>query len=352
MKIKDMVFCELQHMLNRPFVTSQRRADCINSILITVFDEAGSSGTGEATPVREVTGESLADVSEALRVMSEMLAGREITSFDDIRDIDSILSSLKGNLSARAGVISALCVLLARNLNTPIYKLLEPDCAFRTSIKSDITISLADTKEMVKAAVAAYEAGYDILKLKLGAGRRESVKCVKEIRAELKDAVIRIDPNQVWTPRKAVKIIRELEDMDMYIELAEQPVKGRVNLAYVAKNTSTLIVADECVFDATDAVLAFESGIEMVNIKLMKSGGLIGALEICAAAEKYARQCMLGCMLESPESCAIAAQLAFSRRVVTKFDLDGFFLSKARGDTSFIAEGSRIFPKPEVIENA
>jgi L-alanine-DL-glutamate epimerase-like enolase superfamily enzyme len=60
----------------------------------------------------------------------------------------------------------------------------------------------------------------------------------------------------------------------------------------------------------------------MINIKLMKSGGIAGALRICAIAEAAGMECMIGSMMESKLSVTAAAHTAAARRVITKYDLD------------------------------
>jgi L-Ala-D/L-Glu epimerase len=60
-----------------------------------------------------------------------------------------------------------------------------------------------------------------------------------------------------------------------------------------------------------------------VNIKLMKTGGVHNALKICAMAEIYGVECMMGCMLEGKISVTAAVHLAAAKRIITKIDLDG-----------------------------
>ena len=62
---------------------------------------------------------------------------------------------------------------------------------------------------------------------------------------------------------------------------------------------------------------------DLVNIKLMKCGGIYNALKIAAAAEIYGVECMIGCMLEAKVSVNAAVHLACARQIITKIDLDG-----------------------------
>ena len=62
---------------------------------------------------------------------------------------------------------------------------------------------------------------------------------------------------------------------------------------------------------------------DLVNIKLMKCGGITNALRIAAAAEVYGVECMIGCMLEAKISVNAAVELACAKKIITKIDLDG-----------------------------
>ncbi len=67
---------------------------------------------------------------------------------------------------------------------------------------------------------------------------------------------------------------------------------------------------------------------DLINIKLMKTGGIYNALKICAMAESAQMECMMGCMLESKISVSAAAHLACAKSIITKIDLDPPVLCK------------------------
>ena len=46
-------------------------------------------------------------------------------------------------------------------------------------------------------------------------------------------------------------------------------------------------------------------------------------MHICAIAESYGVECMMGCMLESKLAVSAAAHFAAAKGVVTRYDLDG-----------------------------
>ena len=62
---------------------------------------------------------------------------------------------------------------------------------------------------------------------------------------------------------------------------------------------------------------------DLINIKLMKCGGIYNALKIASAAQVFGVECMIGCMLEAKISVNAAVHLACARNIITKVDLDG-----------------------------
>ena len=149
---------------------------------------------------------------------------------------------------------------------------------------------------------------------------------MKAVRGAAKAAKIRIDANQAWTPKLAVRLLTQMQDAGLDIELVEQPVKARdfEGLKFVTANSPVPVMADESVFSPRDALdIMQRRAADMLNIKLMKCGGLTNALRIVSAAEVYGVECMMGCMSEAKVSVTAAAHLACAKSIITRIDLDG-----------------------------
>ena len=135
-----------------------------------------------------------------------------------------------------------------------------------------------------------------------------------------------IGANQAWTPKQAVKILNAMQHQGLGIELVEQPVKAHnfEGLKYVTERSYVPVLADESVFSPEDAMTIMQMGAaDLINIKLMKCGGLYNALKIVSAAEVFGVECMIGCMLETKISVNAAVHLACAKNIITKVDLDG-----------------------------
>ncbi|MFA7573290.1 MAG: enolase C-terminal domain-like protein, partial [Lutispora sp.] len=171
---------------------------------------------------------------------------------------------------------------------------------------------------------------YTTLKTKVGVNGKLDIQRVKAIRDAVGPNIqLRLDANQGWSPKEAVKTIRAMEDSGFDIELVEQPVKAHdiEGLRYVTQNVETPIMADEALFSPYDCfILLKERAADILNIKLMKCGGLHNAQKINAMAESCGVECMIGCMIESKVGIAAAAHFAGGKLNITRADLDAIDL--------------------------
>ena len=196
---------------------------------------------------------------------------------------------------------------------------------YRNQVETDLTISVNSPEEMARDSRIAIDRGFRILKLKVGLNPAldiERIMAVKEACGPM--TVLRLDANQGWSARDAVKIMHEIESEISGIELLEQPVLAHdlEGLRMVKESIETPVLADEAVFSAIDAEKIISMGAaDYINIKLMKTGGLRGAMRICARRNAQ-RRVFLGCMMETKISVTAAAHLACARSIITRCDLD------------------------------
>jgi L-alanine-DL-glutamate epimerase-like enolase superfamily enzyme len=114
---------------------------------------------------------------------------------------------------------------------------------------------------------------------------------------------------------------------DHGVEAVEQPLPywDLDGMAYVRARSPIPIMADESCFTPQDAsAIVRARAADIINIKLMKCGGLNRALRINAVAEAAGVACMLGCMLESRLAIAAGAHLVASHSNFVYADLDSF----------------------------
>lgn len=343
MRIQKIELGEIQIPLVTPFKTALRTVTAVNDIVVRITAEDGQTGYGEAPATAVITGDTKGSVVTAIRdFIAPAITGMEIEDIDGI--MRTMQKSIVKNTSAKAAVDMAVYDLYAKNLNRPLYRVLGGNA---DSIETDITISVNGVEEMVRDSLRGVESGFRILKVKVGKEGLKDVERIEEIRKAVgRDIVIRVDANQGWQPKDAVRIISTMEDRGLDIDLVEQPVDAHNfdGMKYVTSRVYTPILADESVFSPQDAIRIIQEGAaDLINIKLMKTGGIYEALKICGIAESYGVECMTGCMLESKLAVSAASHLAAAKGVITRHDLDGPALCKLDpyvGGPLF--EGSRI----------
>ena len=321
MRITDIRLAKLSVPLRVPFKTALRTVNSVEDVIVEIHTDTGLVGYGEAPPTGAITGDTTGAILGALRDhIIPSLIGQEIDALEPL--MKRLDKAVVHNTSAKAAVDIALYDLYGQMLGAPVYKLLG---ASRKSITTDITISVNPPEEMARDALVAIGRGYDTLKIKVGIDPALDVARLAAVREAVgRDVRLRIDANQAWTPKQAVMLLNQMQERGLDIELVEQPVPGRdfEGLRYVTERSYVPVMADESVFSAEDAMKIMRAA-DLINIKLMKCGGIHNALKIASAAEVYGVECMIGCMLEAKVSVNAAVHLACAKSVITKVDLDG-----------------------------
>jgi L-Ala-D/L-Glu epimerase len=322
MKITHVETMEITTPLKKPFKTALRQTSISESIIVKIHTDDGLIGFGSAPPTAVITGDTMGSIKSAIvDFISPAIMGMDIEEFEPL--MKRLHSSIYRNSSAKAAMDMALYDLYGKHFKIPLYKLFG---GARKEIISDITISVNSPEEMAEDALDYIKRGYTTLKTKVGLDSRLDIIRVKKIREAVGSEIkLRLDANQGWNAKEAIRTIRNLEDMGMNIELVEQPVKAHdiEGLKLITDHVDTPIMADEALFSPEDAfkILRLRAA-DILNIKLMKCGGLHNALKINAMAESCGVECMLGSMIESKIGITAAAHLACGKLNITRVDLD------------------------------
>ncbi|WP_062947885.1 dipeptide epimerase [Brachybacterium sp. sponge] len=307
--------------LRHPFVTAARRTEAVEYVVAEVELAGGAVGQGSAAETVAVTGEDAASILAALDgPLGASLHGARGT----IGELSArIAAAMPGATSAKAALEVALHDAWARAAERPLVELLGGSAS--AMMRNDMTVSLEEPGTMAERAREAVAAGHEILKIKLGHDIAEDRERLAAVVEAAPSARLRLDANQGWLPDQAVEIIAGFEKDGLPVELVEQPVAaGDVEgLARVTAAVSVPIMADEAVWSAADAHRLIEArACDLLNIKLAKTGGLRGAIEVAEAARRAGIDCMLGAMMEPRISITAAAHLALAHPAITMIDLD------------------------------
>lgn len=308
--------------LHTPFVTALRSTTSADSLLVEVIDTDGRAGIGEAPQSWAITGASRAGAQACIEeVIAPRLVGRDA---DDLAaNCRLVAGAVAGNPSTKAAVDVALHDLAARRLGVPLARLLG---AKALSAPTDVTISAGEPAQLAANAKERLAEGFTVLKLKVGTDASGDLNRIRAVcEAAGPQAMIRLDANQGWTAREAVRIIDRICAEGLPIELVEQPVKRDDidGLAYVTERSDIPIMADESVFDIRDVVeLIRRRAVDLVNIKLAKCGGLSVARTMLALAQAHEVGTCVGSMMETAIGVAAAASLVAAHPTTVVSDLD------------------------------
>ncbi len=222
---------------------------------------------------------------------------------DDPADIPAWVGS-DGPAPARCALDLALHDRIARQCGLPLYQLLGLP---RPSVRpTAFTIAIAGPEEM--ARTAARMTGYPVLKLKLGSD--DDAARVAAVRAARPSARLYVDANAAWSAKEA---LRRLETILPYgLEMVEQPVPRDdiAGLGQVQAHLDVPVVADESVQSLADVERLAAAGVQGINLKLMKVGGLATALQMLRRGRELGQRIMLGCMIETSLGVTAMAHLA------------------------------------------
>lgn len=318
--------------LEKPFVTSLRRVRSADAVRVELVDREGFCGVGEAPPTKAVTGEGRVEIEELITsVIAPNFLGRR---FDSLASALKALHSCSAGSSAKAAVDMALYDLWMKKdpSQTGIFESEEVEA------RTCITVSLGAPEEMAQDAADAVSRGCGVLKVKLGGGDGADVERIEAVRSAAPKAKLLADANQAWSEEEAHSIIESIYPFG--VELVEQPLRAADmdGMRRVRESSPIRILADESVFTLEDAKKVIESGAaDMVNVKLMKCGGVSKAAEILGWCEKNGVECMMGSMLETPVSIGAAARVAAAfKECIRYIDLDSPLLYREMPEDSAI----------------
>lgn len=296
--------------LHTPFVTAIRTVHAVESVLVEITDSDGCAGWGEGAATWKITGDSVAGMQAAVEgPLREVLVDRDPGDLAEL--VLRVQAAVVGNPAAKSAVDCALHDLAARRLGVSLPRLLGSS---RLRIATDVTLAAGPAAEMAAAATLRVRDGFGVLKVKVGDGTADDLDRLRAIRAAAGPEVqLRIDANQGWSARQAVRIIRGMEDAGLGLELVEQPVAAGdlAGLAFVTERVGTPVLADESVWTAADLLeVVRRRAADLVNIKLAKCGGLGPALALLAVARTAGIGVLVGSMMESHVGVGATASLA------------------------------------------
>lgn len=323
--IREMKVAVEHWPLLKPFVISRGVDYDAVVVVVTLTGPDGKVGRGEATPYARY-GES------PETVIADIEAARTAIEGEDRPYLSAL--GLKG--AAANAVDCALIDLAAKQAGVPAWKLLDQPAPVALPVTA--TIILGEPAQMAEDARCAPTSS--LLKIKLGGGDGRDMARMEAVRDAVPRMRLICDANEGWNLAELVDYAPVLHRLG--VEMVEQPLPAGQDEGLAGLSLPVKLCADESCHVAAD-IGGLVGRYDLVNIKLDKTGGLRGALELVRAARANDMGVMVGCMLSTSLAMApgvIAAQAA------AYVDLDAP-LALARDRVPPMAyEGGLILPPP------
>jgi cis-L-3-hydroxyproline dehydratase len=241
-----------------------------DSTIVGVETACGLIGYGEVCPLGPFYLPAYAEgVRAGLRELAPHLLGwdpREITKLNYRMD-----AALKGHPYVKSGIDIACWDLLGKATKLPVCTLLGG--RYGESVRLYRAISQVAPDDMAKNVQGYREQGYTRFQLKVGGDPDTDIERIRAVRAMLlpSDRLV-ADANTGWTQHEAMRVVRAVRDIDVYIE---QPCLTYEECLAVRRNTTHPFVLDENI-DSLDMLVRAKSDLAMdvVNLKISKLGGL------------------------------------------------------------------------------
>jgi L-Ala-D/L-Glu epimerase len=304
----DILYTDLILELKEPFKSNKGTFTSVHQIAVQLSWK-GRVGIGTAVLAKEY-GMTAETVREALDKCSHCIQGS--SPFE----MEKLLYCLETNIPDQPTVIAAIDMavhdLLGQIAGLPLHQL----WGLTGLPISPTSISLGVMNQDKILERAKKLSHWPILKLKMTANN--DLDMVGRLR-EVYQGRIWVDGNGTWDWEEAISVSQTLHQYG--VELLEQPIRaGSIELMRTVQRYSPIpIVADEDCVTAED-LLSLRGCVDVVNIKLLKCGGLHRAMEMIRLARSLGFKVMLGCKTESVLGVTAMAQLA---GLADYLDLDG-----------------------------
>jgi len=298
MKITDIAIHVLKSPLAEPFAFSQGWVRQRSATLVEVLTDEGVSGWGEAFA------QGLEPPEIAATVIDKAL--RPLVTGADPLDTEVLWHRMyhmtrdygrKGSVVAAISAIDmALWDIAGKVFGVPVYRLLGG--AFRTRVQPYATgfyriKGQGEGKRLAEEALRHFEAGFCLMKVKLGYGVEDDIACMREIGGATagKPITLMVDTNHAYGRAEALRLGRALEEYAL--RWYEEPVAPEDIAGYAEMRARlTMPIAggenEHTLFGFRELLGA--GAVDVAQPDIGSCGGITAARHIMALAQSHGVQ--------------------------------------------------------------
>ena len=244
-----------------------------DSTVVRITTDTGLAGFGECCPLGPVYLPSYAGgVRAGLHELAPHLIGADPTQLGVVNELMD--SRLKGHPDVKSPIDVACWDLLGQASGQSVCTLLGGRYGETVTLYRAIS---RDTPTAMADRVSAYrDEGYTRFQLKVGDDPDVDIERIRAVskRLQVGERLV-ADANTGWLPHEAMRVIRAVSDIDVYIE---QPCATYEECLSVRRHCNHPFVLDEIINDTTTLLRArADLAMDVVNLKISKLGGLTKA---------------------------------------------------------------------------
>ncbi len=293
-----------------PLATAHGAIAARDGALLEIATRAGLCGFGEAMPLPGFGLESFEESQRALAALARGMLGC------DVRELGAalawVLEAAPRAPAARAAADCALHDLAAREAGVSVASLLAGGSATRASVRASALVTEDEPAAAARCALRRAAAGFDTLKLKVGADLERDLRRIAAVHTALpRSARIRLDANGAFAAREAEAALARFARFEP--EFVEQPLATHdaASWARLRAASPVPIAADESVRDEESARALLEAGaVDWLVLKPAALGGLAAAWRIAELARASGVRVVVTSFLDSAIGRTAALQLA------------------------------------------
>jgi L-alanine-DL-glutamate epimerase-like enolase superfamily enzyme len=259
-----------------------KSVETFDSTVVRVESDEGLAGHGEVCPLGPAYLPAFAAGARAgIAELAPALLGADPLALDAL---DRLMErTLKGHPYVKSALDMACWDLLGQVTGLPLCTLLGGRQGEDFPLYRAISQS---TPEVMAQSVGRYrEFGYSRFQLKVGGDPATDIERIRAVASFLSSSdVLVIDANTGWTVHGALRVLRAVQDLDIYVE---QPCATYEECRAVRRATLHPFVLDESIDGLAPLLRAHADGVaDVVNLKIGKLGGLTRTRrlrDLCAA---------------------------------------------------------------------
>ena len=241
-----------------------------DSTVVLVETDEGITGVGEVCPLGPVYLAAYANgVRAGIRELGPKLIGENPLELMKLNArMDAVL---KGHPYVKSAIDMACWDIFGKATGQPVCTLLGG--RYGDDFVLYRAISQQSPREMAENVLGYRDQGYRRFQLKVGGDPDVDIERIRAVRGALQptDRLV-ADANTGWTQHEAMRVVRAVRDVDVYIE---QPCLTYEECLTIRRRTDHPFVLDENI-DSIDVLVRgkADAAMDVVNLKISKFGGI------------------------------------------------------------------------------